>query len=49
MRGVVEINERSFGLGELSGDGGHTVVAFLERLEACYDVIDLIVNLEEGI
>lgn len=49
MRGVVEINEGSFSLCELSGDGGYAVVAFLECLEACYDVIDLVVNLEEGI
>jgi hypothetical protein len=49
MRGVVEIYEGSFGLGELSGDGGYTVIAFLKRLEARDDVVDLVVDLEEGV
>jgi hypothetical protein len=49
MRSIVEINEGSLslGLGELGGDGRYTVVTFLEGLEACDDVVDSVVDLEE--
>lgn len=49
MRRVIEINEGSFGLGELSGYGGYAIVAFLVGLETCEDVVNSIVDLEEGV
>lgn len=31
------------------GIGGYAVVAFLEGLKTCDDVVDLIIHLEEGV